>query len=236
MFLEQYNSILSSMLKQKQSLTRLRKEKRKAIPRNKFEVLSSWVMQCRVEERVVHMVRPQNAQQEIRLVHSLQRKVQEHSSTWSMPLKDIALEQRGWETKKEIVTFVECRGCEYKSTKTEENQEQGFISGKQLRNLQCRNCLEAWKQRKDKGGCKVECVKCGRNNTIRGRKIEERKICTLNVEQGKRSHGGTREQWRGVMPQVNFPWKIIFDMLYTNGFLIRIRSRTLSIFSECNTI
>jgi len=25
---------------------------------------------------------------------------------------------------------VECRGCEYKSTKTEENQEQGFISGK----------------------------------------------------------------------------------------------------------
>jgi len=47
-----------------------------------------------------------------------------------MPPKDTALEQREWETKKKIVTFVECRGCEYKSTKTKENQEQGFISGK----------------------------------------------------------------------------------------------------------
>ena len=82
MFREQYNSILSNMLKQKQSLARLReeleerkrklcfrykkfghlaqncrnrggKEKEKAIPQNKFEVLSSQVMQCEVEEKVV---------------------------------------------------------------------------------------------------------------------------------------------------------------------------------------
>jgi len=39
-----------------------------------------------------------------------------------------------------------------------------------------------------------------------------------------------------VMPQANFLQKITFDMLYTNGFLIRICSRTLSISSECNTI
>jgi len=39
-----------------------------------------------------------------------------------------------------------------------------------------------------------------------------------------------------VMPQVNFPWKITFDMLYTNRFLIRIHSRTLFISSEHNTI
>jgi len=39
-----------------------------------------------------------------------------------------------------------------------------------------------------------------------------------------------------VMPQANFPQKITFDTLYTNGFSIRICSRTLSISSEHNTI
>jgi len=39
--------------------------------------------------------------------------------------------------------FVECEGCEYKGTKTEENQGQEFISRKQLRNLWRGNCLEA---------------------------------------------------------------------------------------------
>ena len=39
-----------------------------------------------------------------------------------------------------------------------------------------------------------------------------------------------------VTPQMNFPWKITFDMLYTNEFLIRVRSRALSIPSERNTI
>jgi len=39
-----------------------------------------------------------------------------------------------------------------------------------------------------------------------------------------------------VMPQANFLWKVTFDTLYTNKFLIRVRSRTLSISSECNTI
>ena len=90
--------------------------------------------------------------------------------------KDTALEERGWKTKREIVMFVEYERYEYKGTKTEENQKQGFISGKQLRNLWCGNCLKAWKQRKDGGGCKVECVKCERNDTIRGRKTEKRKI------------------------------------------------------------
>ena len=82
MFLEQYNSILSNMLKQKQSLARLReeleerkrklcfrykkfghlaqncrnkvgREKRKIVPQNKFEILSSRVIQCGVEERAI---------------------------------------------------------------------------------------------------------------------------------------------------------------------------------------
>ena len=40
----------------------------------------------------------------------------------------------------------------------------------------------------------------------------------------------------GVTLQVNFPWKITFDIFYTNRFSIRIHSGTLSISSEYNTI
>jgi len=40
----------------------------------------------------------------------------------------------------------------------------------------------------------------------------------------------------GVTLQANFPWKITFDMLYTNEFVIRVHSRALSIPSERNTI
>ena len=39
-----------------------------------------------------------------------------------------------------------------------------------------------------------------------------------------------------VILQANFLWKITFDMLYTNEFVIRVRSRALSIPSECTTI
>jgi len=35
--------------------------------------------------------------------------------------KGTALEERGCKTKREIVMFVECGGCEYKGTKTEKN-------------------------------------------------------------------------------------------------------------------
>jgi len=39
-----------------------------------------------------------------------------------------------------------------------------------------------------------------------------------------------------VTLQVNFPWMITFDMLYTNEFLLRVHSRALSIPSERTTI
>jgi len=41
---------------------------------------------------------------------------------------------------------------------------------------------------------------------------------------------------RAVTPQVNFPWKITFDTLYTNEFLLGVRSRALAIPSERTTI
>jgi len=143
-------------------------------------------MQCRVEERVACVARPQKAQQEKRPAHFLQRKAQEHNDVQGMSLKGIALEERGWRTKGEIVMFVECGRCKYKSTRTEENQGQGFISGKQLRNLWCGSCLEAWKLRKDGEECKVEYVKCGRNDMIKGRKLEEGKILCPECMTGRK--------------------------------------------------
>jgi len=82
MSLQQYNSLMSNLLKQKHALTSLRaklegkkeqecwsckgfrhlarncrnkkeKEKRRTTPQNKFEVLSSRVMQCDVKERMI---------------------------------------------------------------------------------------------------------------------------------------------------------------------------------------
>jgi len=83
---EQYNSLMSSLLKEKRALTKLREElegrkgklcrcckgfghlarncrklkegvEGTVVPRNKFEVLRSRVMQCRIEERVVRNMR-----------------------------------------------------------------------------------------------------------------------------------------------------------------------------------
>jgi len=47
----------------------------------------------------------------------------------------------------EVVTFVECRGCEYKGTKTQENKGQSFLEKAQLCNMWCGSCKEAWNWR-----------------------------------------------------------------------------------------
>jgi len=41
----------------------------------------------------------------------------------------------GWTTSREVVTFVECRGYDYKRMKTEENRGQGFLGKVQLSNM-----------------------------------------------------------------------------------------------------
>jgi len=76
---------------------------------------------------------------------SIWTKAQEHSSTQGMPLRSAALEERGWTTRWEVVTFVECGECNYKGTETQENKGQGFVTGEQLNNICYQNCLEAWK-------------------------------------------------------------------------------------------
>jgi len=48
--------------------------------------------------------------------------------------------------------------------------------------------------------------------------------------------GEVRNDGNVVTPQVNFPRKITFDMLYTNEFLLGVHSRALAIPSEHTTI
>jgi len=78
---------------------------------------------------------------------------------------------------------VECGEYDYKGKKMQENQGQGFISGEQLKNIWCSNCLRAWKWRNtERGvgrGTKVRCTKCGRKDTVVDKKIykeEKREI------------------------------------------------------------
>jgi len=77
-----------------------------------------------------------------------------------------------------VVTFVECGGYEYKGTKIQENQGQGFVSGEQLKNIWCSQYLEAWKWRensaKEKGAVKVKCTQCGQRDTVAGVSKEDR--------------------------------------------------------------
>jgi len=47
--------------------------------------------------------------------------VQEHCGAQGMPPRSAILEQRGWMTKWEVMTFVEYRGYNYKGTKIYKN-------------------------------------------------------------------------------------------------------------------
>ena len=49
----------------------------------------------------------------------------------------------GWTMQWEVVTLVECRGCDYKGTKMQKNWGQGFLEKEQLCNIWCGECKEA---------------------------------------------------------------------------------------------
>jgi len=70
-------------------------------------------------------------------------KVKEHSRARGLPLRGAAMYMEGWTTSREVVMFVEYRGCNYKGTKTEENKGQRFLGKVQLCNMWCRSCKEA---------------------------------------------------------------------------------------------
>ena len=83
---------------------------------------------------------------------------------------------KGWMTPREVVTFVECRGYDYKGTKTQENQGQGFLSKEQLCNMWCGGCKEAWNWRDREAECgraeRVKCGMCGGKDAVVGGEVE----------------------------------------------------------------
>jgi len=110
---------------------------------------------------------------------------------WDMPPRSTVLEQRGWTTRWEVVTFVECGGYNYKGTKTHKNWEQGFISGKHLRNVWCSSCLEVWRWRentvKEREVVNVKYSQCRRKDTVEGILEENRKrVLYLGYGTGKK--------------------------------------------------
>jgi len=58
--------------------------------------------------------------------------VKKHSGARGLPPKGVAMCMERWTMRREVVTFVEYRGCNYRGTKTQENWRQGFLSKKQL--------------------------------------------------------------------------------------------------------
>jgi len=226
MFLEVYNDILSKMLNTRRALTKMRSElegregrkfweckrfshlakncrnkggrvEEKKKSTNRFETLTSRVMQCGVRElRRQEMIREEikcfgcgekghkkwecpnmkkNKEKAVPL-QEVWKKVKEHSGAKGLPPRGAAICMEGWTTPREVVTFVECRGCEYKGTKTQENQGQGFLSKKQLCNMWCGYCKEAWNWREEeaKGGRaeRVKCDACGDKDAVVGGEVD----------------------------------------------------------------
>jgi len=91
-----------------------------------------------------------------------------------LPPRRAVMSIKGWTMRKEMVTFVECRGCNYKRTKTQENRGQGFLEKVQLSNIWCESCKEAWNWREEKAkGSRAERLKCstcgGKDAVIEGK-------------------------------------------------------------------
>jgi len=176
-----------------------RVEEKKTIEGNRFEALASRVMQCGVKEvRRQEAVRDvvkcfgcrrkghkkwecskkneRSRKEEVAPQQAIWEKVKRHSRAKELPPRGAAMCMEGWTTPREVVTFVECRGCNYKGTKTEENQGQGFLSKGQLCNMWCGSCKEAWNWReeeaKDGRAERVKYGTCGDKDVVVGGEVE----------------------------------------------------------------
>ena len=94
--------------------------------------------------------RRKRRREEVALLHEVWEKVKEHSRVRGLSSRGAAMCMEGWTTPRKGVTFVECRGCEYKGTKTKENKGQCFLSKEQKCNMWCGCCKEAWNWRIEK--------------------------------------------------------------------------------------
>ena len=75
-----------------------------------------------------------------------------------------------------MAIYVNCGGCKDKGVQTHENQRQGFLFERQVRNMWCGLYQEAWNWRERKAKreemTRVEYVKCKRRDAI-VRKVSE---------------------------------------------------------------
>jgi len=173
------------------------KEQRKEkVVENRFEVLKSWVMQCGVREVRRQEVLKEGMKcfecgkeghkkwecsqkkerrrgEEAMPLRDVWEKVKLYSHNKGLPPRGARMSMEGWMTQKEVVTFVECRGCDYKGTKTQENWGQGFLSKKQLLHMWCEGCREAkeWREREAQNGRaeRVVCSKCDVKDAVKER-------------------------------------------------------------------
>jgi len=176
-----------------------RVEEKKTIEGNRFEALASRVMQCGVKEvRRQEAVREvvkcfgceregykkwecpkkneRSRKEEVAPEQAVWEKVKRHSRVKGLSPREAVMCMEGWTTPREVVMFMEYRGCNYKGTKTEENQGQGFLNKGQLCNMWCGSCKEAWNWREEeaKGG-RAERVKygtCGGKDAVVGGEVE----------------------------------------------------------------
>ena len=170
-----------------------REQKKRTVGGNRFEALGSRVMQCKVREvRKQEVVRDivkcfrcgkeghkkweclrkeeRSKSEEAAPLREVWEKVKLHLRAKRLPPRGARMSMEGWTMQKEVVTFVECRGCDYKGTKTQENQGQGFLSKKQLLHMWCEGCKEAkeWREREAQGGRaeRVVCSACDVRDTV----------------------------------------------------------------------
>ena len=174
-------------------------EKKKTVVGNRFEILKNRVMQCGVQvvrrqEKVEEVLKcfgcrevghkkweclrkkERNRSEETAPPREIWEKVKLHSGAKGLPPRGAEMSMEGWVTRREVVTFVECRGCDYKGTKTQENQGQGFLNKEQLCNMWCGGCKEAWNWRDREAECRraerVKCGTCGGKDEMTGEKVE----------------------------------------------------------------
>ena len=118
-------------------------EKKKKLT-NKFEALASRVIQYGVKEvRRQEVVREvvkcfrcgkeghkkwecskknkRSRKEEAASPRAVWKKVKRHSRVKGLPPRGATICMEGWTIPREVVMFVECRECDYKGTKTEEN-------------------------------------------------------------------------------------------------------------------
>ena len=119
-------------------------------------------------------------------------KVKLHLGAKGLPPQGAKMSMEGWVMRGEVVTFVECWGCNYKGTKTQENQGQGFLGKKQLLHMWCESCREAkeWREREAQSGRaeRVVCSACDVRDAVKEgvERNEKGEIFCLPCRTGKK--------------------------------------------------